>query len=71
MDDNVSVRRLVADILSRAGHEVTQAGDRAAAGRVWRDIGLDLVILDLYMPEKDGSRLCGSSGRRAPAFRSL
>jgi DNA-binding NtrC family response regulator len=54
VDDNASVRRSLAALLTRAGHEVIQAANGSEAGRVWHEVKLDLVILDLFMPEKDG-----------------
>ena len=54
VDDNASLRRSLAELLTRSGHEVIQAADGSQAGRVWRAVEVDLVILDLFMPEKDG-----------------
>jgi DNA-binding response OmpR family regulator len=54
VDDEPSVRGSLAALLTRAGHEVIQAADGLEAGRVWREVELDLIILDLFMPEKDG-----------------
>jgi len=54
VDDNASVRRSLAALLTRTGHEVIQAANGLEASRVWREVELDLVILDLFMPEKDG-----------------
>src|SRR6476620_10321080 len=54
VDDNASVRRSLAALLTRAGHEVMQAAHGSEASRVWHAVELDLVILDLFMPEKDG-----------------
>ena len=54
VDDNASVRRSLTALLTRAGHEVIQAANGLEASRVWREVELDLVILDLFMPEKDG-----------------
>jgi DNA-binding NtrC family response regulator len=54
VDDDASVRGSLAALLTRAGHEVIQAADGLEAGRVWREVVLDLIILDMFMPEKDG-----------------
>ena len=54
VDDNASVRRSLTALLTRAGHEVIQAANGSEASRVWHEVELDLVILDLFMPEKDG-----------------
>jgi DNA-binding response OmpR family regulator len=51
VDDNASVRISLAALLTQAGHEVIQAANGSEAGRVWRYLELDLMILDLFMPE--------------------
>ena len=56
VDDEPSVRRLVARILERRGYTVLQAGDGGEALRVAVDHGapVDLVLTDLVMPEIGG-----------------
>lgn len=58
VDDNKSIRTMVADYLSARGYEVLQAAD----GIEGLDYGLsssaDLIILDVVMPGLDGVRLC-------------
>jgi DNA-binding response OmpR family regulator len=54
VDDDASIRRTLALMLTRAGFEVVQAADGAEAVRIWRQQGGDLVITDLHMPRKDG-----------------
>jgi CheY-like chemotaxis protein len=54
VDDTPGVRRALEIMLNNAGYYVTQAANGAEAVRFWRDLGGDLVILDLFMPDKDG-----------------
>jgi CheY-like chemotaxis protein len=54
VDDDAGTRRSLAEILTRAGHEVIQAANGLEASRLWPHVELDLVIVDLFMPEKDG-----------------
>ena len=54
VDDDAGIRRALVEILTRAGHEVTQASGGAEACRISHEAALDLVIVDLFMPEKDG-----------------
>ena len=55
VDDDPDVRRSLENALTKAGYEVVSAVNGAEAIRQWRDIhGGDLVILDMFMPEKDG-----------------
>jgi CheY-like chemotaxis protein len=54
VDDTLEIRRTLGIILEKAGYSVLLAKNGAEAVRLWRGTGGDLVILDLYMPEKDG-----------------
>ena len=55
VDDDATVRGVVADYLRADGHTVLQAGDGAAAlTTIAETPGLDLVILDLMLPKLDG-----------------
>jgi two-component system response regulator AtoC len=53
-DDEEGVRTFLAESLERAGHEVTQVADGAAAVRAARDEPFDVVLTDLRMPGTDG-----------------
>ena len=53
-DDDPGIRRTLQLGLTTAGYEVIEARDGAEAMRLWRVDGADLVISDIYMPEKDG-----------------
>jgi DNA-binding response OmpR family regulator len=70
VDDSASMRRSLAEILTRAGHEVIQAADGAEACRTSREVevDVDLVILDLFMPEKDGIETLRELRARAPGI---
>jgi CheY-like chemotaxis protein len=55
VDDDPDVRQSLAQTLSEAGYEVIEAAEGAEAVRRWRELnGGDLVLLDLFMPMKDG-----------------
>ena len=53
-DDDPGIRRTLHIGLTRAGYDVVEARDGEEAMRLWRDDGADLVISDIYMPDKDG-----------------
>jgi len=66
VDDDAHIREVARFALARAGHTVELAGDGAAAAdRIARG-GLELVVLDILMPELDGLTLCRELGGRVP-----
>jgi DNA-binding response OmpR family regulator len=54
VDDDADVRRLVKELLTRAGYRVNEAPDGRAALRALYEERPDLVVLDVSMPELDG-----------------
>jgi len=66
VDDDAHLREVARFALARAGHTVELAADGAiAAERIERG-GLDLVVLDILMPELDGLTLCRQLAGRVP-----
>ncbi len=57
VEDTEDLAEAIETLLSRAGHAVTLVGDGAEAGEILRGSDFDLVILDLNLPGKDGTRL--------------
>jgi len=57
VDDEPDVRMILRRILERAGHEVADAGDGAAALEYVRRAGPDLVVTDNAMPVMGGVAL--------------
>ena len=57
VDDEPDQRFLLRMILQRAGHEVTEATDGAAALRAVHESPPDLVVTDMMMPVMDGMEL--------------
>lgn len=54
VDDDEAMRRTIFRLLRRAGHEVVMAEDGREGVSLFRAAPADLVITDLYMPDKDG-----------------
>jgi DNA-binding response OmpR family regulator len=54
VDDDPSVREALANVLIGEGYEVVQAGDGVEALELASKIPLDLVLLDLNLPKKNG-----------------
>ena len=56
-DDDPDIRRTLQIGLEKAGYEVIEARDGEEAARLWREDGVDLIIADIYMPNKSGLQL--------------
>ena len=69
VDDDADIRRLARTLLESAGHEVRTAADGLEGLAAAQDGGLDLILLDINMPEMDGwetLRLLKAEPRTAP-----
>ncbi len=66
VDDEIGIRELLSEILGDEGHSVLLAESAQQARRVREDNRLDLVLLDIWMPDTDGVTLLkewASSGK--------
>jgi CheY-like chemotaxis protein len=54
VDDHEDTRDLLLTILKTEGYDVDVAADGDAAVRQYRERPADVVLMDLYMPRKDG-----------------
>lgn len=54
IDDDDSIRLFIRRVLEHQHYEVLEARNGDEGIRVYRESHPDLVLLDLYMPEKDG-----------------
>lgn len=54
IDDDAQVRALLRTTLEFAGHEVEEAPDGEIGMRLFCDNPTDLVITDIFMPEREG-----------------
>jgi CheY-like chemotaxis protein len=70
LDDNTTVRRVLADMLRRSGHEALPA-ERAEQALDWlaRGEAVDLLVADLDAPGMDGWALVRAIRKRYPALR--
>ncbi|BBB91996.1 MAG TPA: response regulator transcription factor [Methylomusa anaerophila] len=57
-DDELRMRKLVADFLMREGYNILEADNGKAALEIISNKEVDLVILDVMMPEYDGWTVC-------------
>jgi len=58
VDDDAHIREVMRFALEKAGHQVREAADGAAAYALFQQHPFDLVVLDIVMPEMDGLELC-------------
>jgi CheY-like chemotaxis protein len=71
VDDDAAVRDSIQTILSLDGHDVIEAADgREGEAQVARRAP-DLVILDIFMPERDGFETLRSLRRTYPRLKIL
>ncbi len=54
IDDDDDTRRMLCEVLTRAGHEVVAAADGRTGVARYRDSRADVVITDIFMPDSDG-----------------
>ncbi|PWA12183.1 DNA-binding response regulator [Pueribacillus theae] len=58
VEDDPEIARVVRDMLSREGYEVTWATTGLEGWEDFQANGYDLVLIDLMLPEMDGFTLC-------------
>lgn len=58
VDDEEMIRRLIAKYAVYEGHSVMEAGDGMEAVQRCREGGVDIMIIDIMMPELDGFSAC-------------
>jgi len=54
IDDNDAARGTMRRVLEKAGHQVLEASDGDAGLKLLAEIGVTLVITDIFMPGQDG-----------------
>jgi len=54
IDDDELLRGALRAVLEGAGHEVLEAADGNAGLRLQRERAADLLLVDIFMPERDG-----------------
>lgn len=54
VDDELGIRSIVKKYAEFEGHTVFEAGDGMEAVLLFRELGADIIIMDIMMPELDG-----------------
>ena len=70
-EDDPSIRRVLREVLEREGHDVVLAHNAGEAMRLFVDRDLDVVVLDVGLPDADGRDLCQAlraAGQAAPVL---
>ena len=71
IEDDDSVRKLIRRILEGAGYTVLEAPDGVQGVQVYREQHPDLVLTDIFMPEKEGLETISELGLLDPAVRVI
>lgn len=58
VEDENAIREVIAAYLARAGHKVVEAADGKQALELFGNQKIDLVVLDLNLPEMNGIEVC-------------
>src|SRR5207245_7485829 len=66
IEDYALLRGAIRIVLESAGYEVLDAVDGDAGLRLHREQGADLLVVDLYMPERDGLEVIREVRAEAP-----
>ncbi|MBP1999918.1 DNA-binding response OmpR family regulator [Paenibacillus shirakamiensis] len=65
-DDDANIRELVCLFLRNDGFDTVEAKDGKEALTVYTSVHIDLVVLDIMMPNMDGWALCKELRKRSP-----
>jgi DNA-binding response OmpR family regulator len=66
VEDEPAIRRGLSDVLRLSGYEVTEAPDGASGLREATAAGVDLVLLDIMLPKRDGLEVLAELRRSNP-----
>jgi DNA-binding response OmpR family regulator len=66
VEDEPAIRRGVSDALRLSGYDVTEAADGAVGLREAASAGVDLILLDIMLPKKDGLEVLSELRRSNP-----
>jgi DNA-binding NtrC family response regulator len=71
IDDDVSIRELLRQVLEREDHAVSEAADGHQAMLQTQESRFDLIITDILMPERDGFEVIRQVTRRNPQVKII
>ena len=71
IDDDFAMRRGIALMLQGEGFQVYDAGDGTQALQRLAENTIDLAIIDLFLPGRDGIEIAEEIGKQSPGTRIL
>ena len=71
IDDNEEIRRLLRRVLESAHYEVVEAGDGTEGLKCLEKQPVDLVVTDIFMPEKDGLEMLREMRKTHPGMKVI
>jgi DNA-binding response OmpR family regulator len=71
VDDSVEMLHYLGELVASAGYDVLRANDGDQAIDVLRENRCDLIVLDLFMPNKDGIETLRELSKLSPRPRTL
>tara|TARA_R110001592_G_scaffold299826_2_gene570882 strand:+ start:230 stop:607 length:378 start_codon:yes stop_codon:yes gene_type:complete len=71
IDDHYAMRKTIREVLEDAGHEVLEAPDGQSGIDMRGRYEVDLVITDIFMPEKEGMSTIRDMCARFPGSRII
>jgi YesN/AraC family two-component response regulator len=71
IDDEVGMRKVMRRMIEMAGYSVVEARDGKQGLRLFRETPIEVVITDIFMPEKEGLELIPEMKRERPAAKII
>lgn len=71
VDDDPTVRLIAGELLRGGEHAIVEAEDGDEALKIVANMAVDLVVLDMLMPNKDGLETIVELRKRTPGIRIL
>jgi DNA-binding NtrC family response regulator len=71
IDDEVQIREMLSQMLTREGYQVVHARDGKEGMQACREQTIDLIITDIIMPEKDGIEMILELRHGFPALKVI
>jgi DNA-binding response OmpR family regulator len=71
VEDDAAVRKTLCKILERSGHTVMEAGDADETMRIVAEHEIDIALIDIILPGKDGFDLILEIRKRRPSTKII